>query len=240
MRTVLLIHIVAGVLGIASGTVAVFAAKGATVHRRSGRLFVFSMVTMGVTATVYAPSVGRSMLEGLMPAYFVITGLTTVRPPAVGARRLDIAAMAVALGLGLANIAIGFELLAGGFRVVNGVPVPMILFMGTVALLSGLGDARMIRSGGLRGVRRITRHLWRLCFAFWIATGSFFLGQADKFPASLRNFALLLPLAMAPLFVMAYWLWRVRIKTPVRARTGVGPQEVRLQDTWGTGQMQSR
>jgi hypothetical protein len=227
VRTVLLVHIVAGALGIVSGTVALFAAKGANLHRKSGMLFVFSMVAMAITASVVAVSVGRSVLEGLLPAYFVITGLTTVRPPSAGARRLDIGAMAVALGVGLANLAFGFDLLASGVRVVNGVPVPMIVFLGAVALLSALGDARQIRSGGLRGARRIARHLWRLCFALWIATGSFFLGQADKVPASLRHMALLMPLAMAPLFVMAYWLWHVRFKKTFRDRTAVGPQQVR-------------
>ncbi len=49
-----------------------------------------------------------------------------------------------------------------------------------------------------------------MCFAFFIATGSFFLGQADEFPEPLRITALLAVLALAPLLVMLYWLWRVR------------------------------
>ncbi|MGH7468346.1 MAG: hypothetical protein ACRENP_10210 [Longimicrobiales bacterium] len=39
----------------------------------------------------------------------------------------------------------------------------------------------------LAGARRIARHLWRMCFGFWIATGSFFFGQMDEFPAGCRN-----------------------------------------------------
>ncbi|MGH7493681.1 MAG: hypothetical protein ACREOO_14990 [bacterium] len=56
-----------------------------------------------------------------------------------------------------------------------------------------------------------------MCFALFIASGSFFLGQADEIPEPLRIPALLAILALAPLLVMLYWLWRVRI---IRAQPG--------------------
>lgn len=31
----------------------------------------------------------------------------------------------------------------------------------------------MIRAGGIRGTRRLARHLWRMCFGLFIASGSF-------------------------------------------------------------------
>ena len=46
MRLTLLIHILAGALGLAFGYVALYSAKGATLHRKSGMLFVYAMVTM--------------------------------------------------------------------------------------------------------------------------------------------------------------------------------------------------
>ena len=69
------IHILAGALAMILGAVALVARKGAKVHRRSGQLFVCSMLTMGITASVLGP-----IANGLMPAYFVVTALTTVRP----------------------------------------------------------------------------------------------------------------------------------------------------------------
>jgi uncharacterized membrane protein len=72
---VLQLHIVAGALAMILGAVALLARKGATVYRRSGQLFVCSMLTMGITASVLGPMGG-----GLMPVYFVVTALTTVRP----------------------------------------------------------------------------------------------------------------------------------------------------------------
>lgn len=51
-----------------------------------------------------------------------------------------------------------------------------------------------------------------MCFGFWIATGSFFLGQMDEFPAWLQRPALMAIPAMLPLVLMIYCLWRIRIR----------------------------
>ena len=88
----------------------------------------------------------------------------------------------------------------------------MIFFIATICLLAALGDFRMIRAGGLRGTRRLTRHLWRMCFGLFIATGSFFLGQMQFVPAPIRVVPLLVVLAVAPLLFLMYWLWRVRLR----------------------------
>ena len=94
----------------------------------------------------------------------------------------------------------------------QGVPAGMIFFLGTTCLLAGIGDARMIREGGLRGARRLARHLWRMCFALFIATGSFFLGQMRFLPESLQSLPLTMVLGIAPLPILLYWMWRVRLR----------------------------
>ena len=52
--TLLPIHVFAAGLGLVSGTVALFAAKGARLHRKSGMLFVYAMLTMSACAAVLA------------------------------------------------------------------------------------------------------------------------------------------------------------------------------------------
>jgi peptidoglycan/LPS O-acetylase OafA/YrhL len=96
----------------------------------------------------------------------------------------------------------------------------MLFFLGGIALLASAGDFRVLRSRGIQGARRLARHLWRMCFAFFIATGSFFLGQADEIPEPLRFTPLLVILALAPLVIMLYWLWRVRIRKTFREMSG--------------------
>ena len=45
-------HILAGVLALVFGYVALYATKGATLHRRSGMLFVYAMVTMSLSGAL--------------------------------------------------------------------------------------------------------------------------------------------------------------------------------------------
>src|SRR5437868_4153829 len=95
-------HIVAGGLAIVLGAIALVASKGATVHRRSGLLFVYAMLTMGMSGSVLAlrqSLTNANVLGGFMSAYFVLTALTTVRPPSAWTRWLNVSALAVAIGL---------------------------------------------------------------------------------------------------------------------------------------------
>lgn len=227
MRTTLLVHIVAGGLGIASGFVALYAAKGAGLHRRSGVLFVCSMVVMAISGAGMAAFRAEfgNVVAGLLAAYLVVTALATVRPPTPGSRRLDAGAMLVGFSTGLAGIGLGVESLAFGDGTRDGTPAAVFLVFGAVALSSSVSDLRMMRSGGLRGARRLARHLWRMCSALFIAAGSFFLGQADEIPEPLRILPLLAFAAFLPLLVMLYWLWRVRARRTLGRIAGVAAPE---------------
>jgi ATP adenylyltransferase/5',5'''-P-1,P-4-tetraphosphate phosphorylase II len=98
----------------------------------------------------------------------------------------------------------------------DGAPAPIFFFLGTIALLAGVGDLRMIRAGGIQGSRRIARHLWRMCFGLFVASGSFFLGQAKFIPKPVRIPLLLNVAALAPLVALIYWMWRVRLRNNLR------------------------
>jgi hypothetical protein len=223
----LLIHIAAGLLALGAGTLALAAAKGGTLHRKSGLLFVLSMLTMSLLGALIAavrnvePSI--NIPAGLTTAYLVVTALTTVRPASPHVRRLDIGAMLVALPLGVISLAIGVgALAAGGSRA--GMAFPMFMF-GSVGLFGGLSDLRLIRRGPLHGTPRLVRHLWRMCFALFIAVMSFFLGQAKVFPEPIRSSGVLAIPVVAMLAAMLYWLWRVRRGSAARGFVGVRTQE---------------
>lgn len=100
----------------------------------------------------------------------------------------------------------------------NGVPAGMLIFLGTVVLLAAVGDARMIRGGGIQGTRRLARHLWRMCFGLFIATGSFSaqLVMMKGMPPALRSMPVILLLGGGPLVVLLYWMWRVRLRQNLR------------------------
>lgn len=219
----LLIHILGGAVGIVAGYVALFSAKGSRVHRKAGLLFVCAMAVMGISATVLAAlhGVEASVFGGLLAAYLVVTALTTVRPSTAASRRLDFALMLLALGTGVGLVIVGVQTLASPGGTMDEIPAAPIFMNAAVALLAGAGDLRAMRSGGLRGAPRLARHLWRMCFALFIAAGSFFLGQADEIPEPLRIVPLLALPVLAVLAAMPYWLWRVRTRRPARAFVSV-------------------
>ena len=224
MKMTLVVHILAGALGLVLGAVALSATKGARLHRKSGILFVYVMLTMSVSGVMMASLRGVApavnIPAGLLTAYLVITALTTLRPRSAGSRLLDLGAMLVAFGVGLTSLALGLEALANGVKGNWILAFPFLMF-GVVGLSAGASDLRMLRSGGLGGASRLARHVWRMCFALFVAAMAFFLGQADVFPKALRIPALLALPLLAVLLSMLYWLWRVRIKGGYRAVIGV-------------------
>jgi len=104
----------------------------------------------------------------------------------------------------------GIRVLRSGTTSENGVPVGMSLFMGTVMLLAAAGDVRLLLRGGIYGAKRVVRHLWRMCFGLFVATGSFFLGQQQVFPKWLRGSPALFVPALLPLVLLIFWVLRVR------------------------------
>src|SRR4029077_2627387 len=82
------------------------------------------------------------------------------------------------------------------------------LLLGTIATLS---DFNVILHGGISGAPRIARHLWRMCTALAIASGSFFLGQQQIMPVLMRGSPWLFVPVLAPVVLLFFWLFRVRL-----------------------------
>jgi uncharacterized membrane protein len=217
MKATLMVHILAGTLAVLLGFVALYTAKGGTLHRRSGVLFVYLMIamaTLGMVITIVrgvAPV--ANIPAGLLTISLVVTALTTMRPEA-GARWLDVGAMLVLFGVGIASLAFGAVAVANGGRL-DGIPAFPLFMFGVVGLLAAGGDVRVLRSGARRGAARLRRHLWRMCFALFVASLSF-TGQLPKrFIPKQYHYPLLFSLpTLAVLVTMLYWLWRVRTRQP--------------------------
>jgi len=211
----LAVHFAAGLASIAAGTLALSATKGGRLHRRSGLVFTWSMIGLGLTAAGIGTYEGipGQVFAGLLAAYLVFTAMTTVKPwPGFG-QRVNVALMVLAFAYALASLYGGVnEWLDPAVEVVGRPRVVPPLVMGAVILLAAIGDLRALRAGGLQGSRRLARHLWRMCFALFVATGSFFLGQMKFIPEPVRIMPLLLVLAFVPVLFLFYWLWRVRVR----------------------------
>jgi uncharacterized membrane protein len=211
--TLLPIHIIGGITGIISGFLAIYAAKGAKLHRKSGMIFVYGMLALSITGTVMAvmKSQRGNVIGGLITFYLVTTGLLTLRRRDEKSVWIDASAMVLGIAIGVLAVALGLEVLHSASGRIDGVPPAPLFVFGAVALLAGLGDIRMILSRGLQGRHRLVRHLWRMCFSLFIASGSFFLGQAKVFPKPMRIYPLLAIPALLPLVFLLYWLVRVSL-----------------------------
>lgn len=237
MSLTLLIHISAGTLGLLSGYTALYSVKGETLHRRAGIAFVSAMLVMcfagmliAATKSV-APAI--NIPAAVLTAYLVVTGFAAVRPPRARVTRFEGGSLLISLGIGLVSLKFGFEAIAsGGTR--NGIPAFPFFMFGVVGLLAAAGDVQVIRSGRPLGTRRLSRHLWRMSFALFIAAMSFFLGQASVIPEPLRKPVVLASPVLAVLVTMFYYLWRVRSRrgravmvAPDSARVDTGAPDLR-------------
>ena len=226
------IHIAAGGLALVLGSIALVAKKGGPTHRRVGLLFVYAMLVMGTSASVLAlrnsPS-DPNVVAFILTAYFAGTGLTTVRPVSRWSRRIDIVALTVVVLLALGTIANGMKAFNSPFLSPGGVPFRIIgmmsFFLAMVMLLAAAGDVRVLWLGARRGGARLARHLWRMCFALFIAAGSFF-SIRERVATILPEPFTTGPMRALPILLlfgaMFYWLWRVRGRRalPVLVRHG--------------------
>jgi hypothetical protein len=210
---ILVFHISAGIVGILSGAAAMSFRKGSPRHALAGKIFVISMLSMAAGA-VYLATMKHDYNNiggGILTFYLVGTAWLTARRRDGEPSLFDWAALLIPLAIGIGGWINGLDALHSPTGSKYGVPAGMHFFMGSVCLLAAAGDVRMLVRGGVFGVQRIVRHLWRMCFGFFIATGSFFLGQADKvFPNYVLKTNVLFIPAVLPLLLLIFWLVRVR------------------------------
>lgn len=217
MRLTLAAHIIAGSIGLITGFIALFVIKGATVHRRAGIAFVYSMLAMaaagGTMAVVKNIGVKVNVPSAVLAAYLVLTSLAAVRAPGPRSRLFTTLAMLVVIPVAVFDFLITADLLMDPPN--RGFAIPFFAF-GVLSVFAIVGDIRVIRFGPLTGSKRIARHLWRMCFALLIASLSFFIGQAKVIPEPIR----IMPLLAMPMLIvaatMAYWMWRVRLRQTLR------------------------
>ena len=216
MPDLLFIHIVSASFALLGGYAALFARKGSTLHRRAGLLFVWTMIVMGFSASILARGAGDGVisgrgLSGLIITYLLISAVATMRNPDTVPRWLHPGLMVLGLGLG-ASVTTAAILQLTSVIPGDGAPATPAVIYGVILLLAGLGDVRVHVRGPLRGSARITRHMWRMCFAMFNVTGSFFLGQADVIPEPLRIWPILFLLAFLPLLAMLYYVARKSVR----------------------------
>jgi uncharacterized membrane protein len=208
----LIFHIAAGTIGMAFGIAALLFRKGSPRHRLAGNAFVLAMLGLTASGAVmaYLKDIPSSVVGGLFALYLVASAWMTVKRKEgeVGAFEKIAALFGLAIALGAFTLAAGAgsdEAAVKANASANG-----YIGIGILVALAVAFDVRMIVQGGVRGARRIVRHLGRMCFALLVATGSLFLGQQKFFPEAVRESGVLYAPVVLVLVLWLFWFVRVR------------------------------
>jgi len=224
MSPLLPVHIAAGIVGLLSCTAALIFRKGGRWHILAGKVFVASMLIMSSFAVYLAVLKHQSgnIGGGILTFYLILTAWLTARRRDGQTSVYDWALLLIPLALGALTWLGGLQKLRSPVPPEDGVPAGMNFFMGTVMLLAGAGDIRMLLGDGVAGVKRVVRHLWRMCFGLFIAAGSFFLGPSNRplrllsavglgqhLSPALFGPTLYVFLSVLPLILLIFWVFRV-------------------------------
>ncbi len=220
---ILILHVCGGLVGLLSGAAAMSFRKGSRGHALAGDVFVISMLTMaaaGVTLAVMKFQPGN-IIGGTLTFYLVATAWLTAKRKAPEIRLVDLGALLVVLSLAAVELTWGLEAATSPTGLKYDYAPGPYFFMGSVAVVATVGDVRMLLRRGISGTRRIARHLWRMCFALFIASSSLFLARQQLFPELMRKTGTLVLLSILPLILMIFWLIRIRFANAWKKRAWV-------------------
>lgn len=206
------VHIAMGTTSILSGGAALLFRKGEGPHRAAGTIFFLAM--LGMCAAALPVAIIRYQDVNVAAASFTLYLVATAWMAAVRKDGETGTFEAVAC---LGGAAVAATALTYGATVAKDAAAPFFYGFGSLAAFAAMLDASVIARGGLSGVQRISRHLWRMCFAMFIATGSFFLGQQKVMPEWMQGSPLLFVPVVLVLGAMVFWLVRVRFKREAAA-----------------------
>lgn len=211
----LFLHICCGVLGLISGALAISLRKGSGRHRLVGNVFVISMLGLGASGAYmgFMKDQGSNVIAGTTTFYLTATAWLAGRRRGREPGMLDWAALMLISAVGVGSAAYALA----AFK--NGHSAGPYLISGLMPVLFAAADIRMLVRGGFTGKQRVVRHLWRMCFAWFFASGSLFLARPHLFPAVLVRARIILLLGILPLILMIFWLFRVRFSKTYKKKS---------------------
>ena len=220
------LHIGGGTVGLVSGTIAGFAPKGGRLHRSAGTVFFVSMLVMAAFAIWLAVTIPGQIVNlfiGVFVSYLVVTAWLTVHRKQGTTGISEKIAFGVILCLCAPFALLSFDLAIGFPPFFNSaVPLkgPVLVALYTFTAIIGIAaicDAKVVLAGGISGAPRIARHLWRMCTALTMATGSAFTnGLPRLLPGPMHVTTIYFLPQLVPLGLLIFWMIRVRLTGWIR------------------------
>jgi hypothetical protein len=222
-------HVAGGVVGLLSGIVAMTARKGGPIHRVAGNTFFGSMLVMAAFAVLLGFIIPGELINvfiGVFVAYLVATAWVTIRRPGGVVGVAEKVGLAAALVICAPFVLLSLQLILGLPAFFHSAlsfkgPLLIAIYLFTLVLvIAAGGDLVVVLSGGLSGASRIARHLWRMCVALTLATGSALSnGLPRLLPAGYQLPGWTLSLQFVWVALLFYWMARVRLTGVSRRRT---------------------
>ena len=208
MDPLLSIHVAGAAVGLVTGAAGLSVRKGSHGHRQIGKIFVYSMLVMALAAAPLAAVAGKwlDVLSALLTTYLVLSAWTTVRP---ATQWVQVGLLLLAISVALGYLAVEWVAISSGERRPD-VPAGAGFVFAAVLTMAAFGDVRLFLGRQLDRRARLTRHLWRMCFALFMATASFFAARPHLFPQLMQDSGALILLALAPLLLLFFWWVRLR------------------------------
>jgi len=206
------LHIIMGAFALISGITAFSVQKGASLHKKSGLIFVVTMLIMSSTGAFLAALNGEKLniVAGCLTFYLVATAYLVVHPFKNNDRFYNTLLMVFGLMVGVSGMIVATSILDDGGTKIDGQPTQVLVVFSAIALLASASDLRILFSGRLKGKKKCIRHIWRMGIALFMATTSFFLGQSQVIPEEIRTITFLVAPVFLVLFLTLYWAVRVQ------------------------------
>ena len=204
VQWLIFVHAALGGLALLSGGIALTAKKGRNLHKKSGKLFYYFMLSSALLSMVIAlfPNHLSPFLFciGIFSTYLIISGFRSVRLKRSGVNLLAdkiLAGIMVITGLAMIFYPI---ILEGGVNIV-------LLVFGLLGLIFGLQDFRIFRNPDSIRKRWLRRHLGNMTGGYIAAVTAFFV--VNDIIGGLFNW--FLPTVIGTIYI-TYWIRKVKPK----------------------------
>ena len=216
MSFLMVLHGLIGSVVVFSGAMALLLRKGSLPHKFAGRLFVSSIIIMGIlvlAGALFLPGSISSLgiVFMVFMIYLVVSGWWAIqRADGTGSTPtiIDIAAPLVAGSISITCFILGYDAISNPSEVEGIPPIEAYYFFSAVAFIAMLFDVKNIKSRSIQGKFRIIRHIWRMSFALFFATSTLFTGPGSIiFPDSIRGNPLLLVPQLLVIILALFWIY---------------------------------
>jgi hypothetical protein len=216
-----ILHVGSGIFALLSGIVSMSARKSGLLHRRAGNVFFVCMLVMATFAIYLGFAKTDELVNvfiGAFVFYLVATAWRTIYYKANTSglfEKLGLAAAVVLLAPFLVlsiQLALGHPPFFKSALPLEGPIVIAIYLFTSVLAIAVVRDILVVYANGISGAPRIARHLWRMCVALTLATGSALSNGLPRIlPAKYAVPDWFLYLQFVWVALLIYWMIRVRL-----------------------------